>query len=210
MAIFQSCENHCFCTPYSVGSSKHCAVLFRLNQMNPCRSFVMTLGTSSRSISCKKAVYLWALSEENAGKSIPKPFSANGIVAKPGRIVTLIRISPEERQRTIQKSIAIPLWLNELAEKEDIDISQVLQEALKKKCTSNNHHTKKRHVSYCPAAFSGTAVSVLTFVPFFIFLHQRSLRTLHISLIVQGETTHTPLLAACRICPSLLQISFRF
>ena len=34
----------------------------------------------------KKAVYLWALSEENAGKSIPKPFSANGIVAKPGRI----------------------------------------------------------------------------------------------------------------------------
>ena len=158
----------------------------------------------------KKAVYLWALSEENAGKSIPKPFSANGIVAKPGRIVTLIRISPEERQRTIQKSIAIPLWLNELAEKEDIDISQVLQEALKKKCTSNNHHTKKRHVSYCPAAFSGTAVSVLTFVPFFIFLHQRSLRTLHISLIVQGETTHTPLLAACRICPSLLQISFRF
>lgn len=62
----------------------------------------------------------------------------------------------------------------------------------------------------CPAAFSGTAVSVLTFVPFFIFLHQRSLRTLHISLIVQGETTHTPLLAACRICPSLLQISFRF
>lgn len=158
----------------------------------------------------KKAVYLWALSEENAGKSIPKPFSANGIVAKPGRIVTLIRISPEERQRTIQKSIAIPLWLNELAEKEDIDISQVLQEALKKKCTSNNHHTKKRHVSYCAAAFSGTAVSVLTFVPFFIFLHQRSLRTLHISLIVQGETTHTPLLAACRICPSLLQISFRF
>lgn len=158
----------------------------------------------------KKAVYLWALSEENAEKSIPKPFSANGSVAKPGRIVTLIRISPEERQRTIQKSIAIPLWLNELAEKEDIDISQVLQEALKKKCTSNNHHTKKRHVSYCPAAFSGTAVSVLTFVPFFIFLHQRSLRTLHISLIVQGETTHTPLLAACRICPSLLQISFRF
>lgn len=178
--------------------------------MNPCRSFVMTLGTSSRSISCKKAVYLWALSEENAEKPIPKPFSANGIVAKPGRIVTLIRISPEERQRTIQKSIAIPLWLNELAEKEDIDISQVLQEALKKKCTSNNHHTKKRHVSYCPAAFSDTAVSALTFVPFFIFLHQRSLRTLHISLIVQGETTHTPLLAACRICPSLLQISFRF
>lgn len=90
------------------------------------RQYVKELSGESTHILQKKAVYLWALSEENAGKSIPKPFSANGIVAKPGRIVTLIRISPEERQRTIQKSIAIPLWLNELAEKEDIDISQVL------------------------------------------------------------------------------------
>lgn len=65
----------------------------------------------------KKAVYLWALSEENAGKSIPKPFSANGIVAKPGRIVTLIRISPEERQRTIQKALLSPSGLMSLLKK---------------------------------------------------------------------------------------------
>lgn len=51
----------------------------------------------------KKAVYLWALSEENAGKSIPKPFSANGIVAKPGRIVTLIRISPSGLMSLLKK-----------------------------------------------------------------------------------------------------------
>lgn len=101
----------------------------------------------------KKAVYLWALSEENAKKSIPKPFSANGIIAKPGRIVTLIRISPEERQRTIQKSITIPFWLNELAEKEGIDISQVLQEALKKKCTSDNHHTRNGTLAIAPLLF---------------------------------------------------------
>ena len=81
----------------------------------------------------KKAVYLWALSEENAGKSIPKPFSANGIVAKPGQIVTLVDVSLEEQQRMVQKSIAIPCWLNELAEKENIDFSQVLQEGLKEK-----------------------------------------------------------------------------
>lgn len=53
-AAFPSCANHCFCTLYSAGSSKHCAVLFRLNQMNPCRNFVMTLGTSSRSKCCSK------------------------------------------------------------------------------------------------------------------------------------------------------------
>lgn len=81
----------------------------------------------------KKAVYLWALSEENAGKSIPKPFSANGIIAKPGQIVTLVDVSLEDQQRMVQKSIAIPFWLNELAEKENINLSQVLQEGLKEK-----------------------------------------------------------------------------
>lgn len=81
----------------------------------------------------KKAVNLWALSEENAGKSIPKPFSANGIVAKSGQIVTLVDVSLEDQQRMVQKSIAIPFWLNELAEKENINLSQVLQEGLKEK-----------------------------------------------------------------------------
>lgn len=81
----------------------------------------------------KKAVYLWALSEENAEKSIPKPFSTNGIVAKSGQIVTLVDVSLEGQQRMVQKSIAIPFWLNELAEKENINLSQVLQEGLKEK-----------------------------------------------------------------------------
>lgn len=81
----------------------------------------------------KKAVYLWALSEENAEKSIPKPFSTNGIVAKSGQIVTLVDVSLEDQQRMVQKSIAIPFWLNELAEKENINLSQVLQEGLKEK-----------------------------------------------------------------------------
>lgn len=81
----------------------------------------------------KKAVYLWALSEENAEKSIPKPFSTNGIVAKSGQIVTLVDVFLEDQQRMVQKSIAIPCWLNELAEKENIDFSQVLQEGPKEK-----------------------------------------------------------------------------
>ena len=81
----------------------------------------------------KNAVYLWALSEENAEKSIPKPFSTNGIVAKSGQIVTLVDVFLEDQQRMVQKSIAIPCWLNELAEKENIDFSQVLQEGPKEK-----------------------------------------------------------------------------
>lgn len=81
----------------------------------------------------KNAICMWAFSEENAEKSIPKPFSTNGIAAKSGQIVTLVDVSLEEQQRMVQKSIAIPCWLNELAEKENIDFSQVLQEGLKEK-----------------------------------------------------------------------------
>lgn len=97
------------------------------------RQYVKELSGESTHILQKKAVYLWALSEENAEKPIPKPFSANGIVAKPGRIVTLVDVSLEDQQRMVQKSIAIPFWLNELAEKENINLSQVLQEGLKEK-----------------------------------------------------------------------------
>lgn len=81
----------------------------------------------------KDAICMWALSEENAEKPIPKPFSTNGIAAKSGQIVTLIDVSFKDQQRMVLESIAIPCWLNELAEKEGINFSQVLQEGLKKK-----------------------------------------------------------------------------
>lgn len=76
---------------------------------------------------------MWAFSEENAEKPVPKPFSTNGIAAKSGQIVTLVDVSFEDKRRMVQKSIAIPFWLNELAEKENINLSQVLQEGLKEK-----------------------------------------------------------------------------
>lgn len=81
----------------------------------------------------KNAIYMWAFSEENAEKPIPKPFSTNGIAAKSGQIVTLVDVSLENQQRMVQRNVAIPCWLNELAEKENIDLSQVLQEGLKSK-----------------------------------------------------------------------------
>lgn len=55
----------------------------------------------------KNAICMWAFSEEKAEKSIPKPFSTNGIAAKSGQIVTLVDVSLEEQQRMVQKSIAI-------------------------------------------------------------------------------------------------------
>lgn len=79
----------------------------------------------------KNAICVWA--KENAEKAIPEPFSTNGIAAKSGQIVTLVNVFLKEQPRMVRKSVNIPYWLNELAEKEGIDLSQVLQEALKKK-----------------------------------------------------------------------------
>lgn len=43
----------------------------------------------------KNAICMWAFSEENTYKPIPKPFSTNGIAAKSGQIVTLVDVSLE-------------------------------------------------------------------------------------------------------------------
>ena len=69
-----------------------------------------------------------------------------------------------------KKALLSPSGLMSLLKKKTSTYHKFSRKRSRKKCTSNNHHTKKRHVSYCPTAFSGTAVSVLTFVPFFIFL----------------------------------------
>lgn len=101
----------------------------------------------------KKAVYLWALSEENAEKSIPKPFSANGIIAKPGRIVTLIRISPEERQRTIQKPLPFPSGSMSSLKKRASTYRKSSRKRSRKKCTSDNHHTRNGTLAIAPLLF---------------------------------------------------------
>lgn len=56
----------------------------------------------------------------------------------PNHIVALIGFDLSSYQRkhhdnTIQKNIIVPEWLNDLAEKEQINFSQTLTEALKKK-----------------------------------------------------------------------------
>ena len=84
----------------------------------------------------RDAIGLWGITEEDMGRSIPEP-SMQLPEHAPNEIVTLIDIDFDAYRRandnrTVRKNLTIPSWLNDRAEKEGINFSQVLQSALKK------------------------------------------------------------------------------
>jgi len=73
---------------------------------------------------------------EQAGKVIPPPSSCKDIKADKNSVVSLVHCDTETYRRfyenkKVKKTLSIPLWLNEQAERANINFSGVLQEALK-------------------------------------------------------------------------------
>lgn len=90
----------------------------------------------------RDAIGLWGISEEDAGRKIP---TASGQIPKPAgnELVTLVDIDFSAYRRandlrTIRKNVTLPSWLNDLAEKEGVNFSQVLQEGLKARLQVSN------------------------------------------------------------------------
>lgn len=90
----------------------------------------------------RDAIGLWGISEEDAGRKIP---ISSGQIPKPAdnELVTLVDIDFSAYRRandlrTIRKNITLPSWLNDLAEKEGVNFSQVLQEGLKARLQVSN------------------------------------------------------------------------
>ncbi|MDD2234526.1 MAG: type II toxin-antitoxin system HicB family antitoxin [Desulfitobacteriaceae bacterium] len=85
----------------------------------------------------RDAIGLWAICEEDMGRSIPSPSNLHPICAD-NEIVTLVDIDIDAYRRandnrTIRKNLTLPSWLNDLAEKAGVNFSQILQESLKEK-----------------------------------------------------------------------------
>lgn len=79
---------------------------------------------------------LYGMEEEQ--KPIPPATSPNNMNVPDGCFVTLIAADTLEYRKfydnkAVKKTLSIPQWLNTLAEREDINFSQVLQEALKER-----------------------------------------------------------------------------
>lgn len=67
----------------------------------------------------RDAIGLWGITEEDAGRKIPQ---ASGTMPH-----------PEE-----QEIVTLPSWLNDLAERNGVNFSQVLQESLKERLHVSN------------------------------------------------------------------------
>ena len=90
----------------------------------------------------RDAMELHCISLEDAKEDIPLPSelktlnASNGTFALEGEtIISLVDIDSEEYRRktdtrTVRRNVALPSWLNYEAEKAQINVSRVLQEAL--------------------------------------------------------------------------------
>ncbi|MBN1071181.1 type II toxin-antitoxin system HicB family antitoxin [Clostridium botulinum] len=87
------------------------------------------------------ALHLYGMEEDN--ESIPKDTPINNLTLLKNQIPMLIEVyMPLYRtaieNQSIKKTLTIPQWLNKLAEKNEINFSQILQAALKEQLGINS------------------------------------------------------------------------
>lgn len=83
----------------------------------------------------KDALEGWMINIEDDGESIPTPSEPNQIMIPAYNL--LIPIEADTRlarikfgNKSIKKTLTLPFWLNEVAEKHHVNFSKILQEAL--------------------------------------------------------------------------------
>jgi len=86
----------------------------------------------------KEALELFIYNLEEDNEPIPEPTPPEKIKVPEGAFVTLIEaymppVRDEMANKSVKKTVTLPRWLNEAAEKANINFSQVLQYALKER-----------------------------------------------------------------------------
>lgn len=79
-------------------------------------------------------LHLYGMEEE--GESIPEPSQPSDIKLAKGAFVTMVEVwmdlvRDEMQNKAVKKTLTIPKWLNDAAEKEGVNFSQILQYGLK-------------------------------------------------------------------------------
>ncbi len=82
------------------------------------------------------SLHLYGMAED--GQAIPASSDPTTIPAEQGTFVAPVEGRPEIvgdeiRNRSVKKTLTIPYWLNEAAEAQRVNFSQVLQEALRER-----------------------------------------------------------------------------
>ena len=84
----------------------------------------------------KDALGLYIVSAEEDGEELKKPAKLNAIKLSKNERVVLVEVNmplfrESVQNASVKKTLTIPKWINDLAEKNKINFSQVLQTALK-------------------------------------------------------------------------------
>lgn len=84
----------------------------------------------------KDALGLYIVCAEEEGEELPNPTKLNKINIEENQKLTLVEVNmplfrDAVQNSSVKKTLTIPKWLNDLAEKNHINFSQVLQTALK-------------------------------------------------------------------------------
>lgn len=79
----------------------------------------------------------WILEELEEGNKVPEATDYKNVVPREGGLVNLFSLDMEAYaekygEKSVRKNLTIPAWLNTFAEKNNINFSQVLQDALLK------------------------------------------------------------------------------
>lgn len=77
----------------------------------------------------------WILGELEDGYKIPEPSAYKDVKAEENDMVTLFSLNITEYaekygEKAIRKNVTIPAWLNTFAEKNNLNFSQILQDAI--------------------------------------------------------------------------------
>jgi predicted RNase H-like HicB family nuclease len=84
----------------------------------------------------RDAISIWCVCQQDEGRPLPDPSALSDIQCKNDETVTLVDadITAYRKKldnRTVRKNLTLPSWLNEEAEKQKVNFSQILQSALK-------------------------------------------------------------------------------
>jgi predicted RNase H-like HicB family nuclease len=83
----------------------------------------------------RDAIGLWGISEQDAKRTIPEP-STDEPLRENGDLISWVDIDFDEYRRkhdnrTVRRNITLPAWLDEAANKANINVSGFIQSALK-------------------------------------------------------------------------------
>ena len=118
----------------AVFTEEDCGYSINFPDLENCFTSAETLGEEIKMANDVLCLTLYEM--EQAGKPIPAPSSIRDIRVNDHEFVNLIACDTVEYRkffdnRAVKKTLSIPSWLNDMAERADVNFSATLQAALK-------------------------------------------------------------------------------